>query len=82
MAPEARVHLNHSMLPPGGLPYEEILKKQASVDHLQLPELPQPKGMSALNQYPHGGLSYQALSQINRGYPYKSPMDANNSAMI
>jgi len=33
MAPEARLHLNHSMLPPGGLPYEEF-KKANSVESL------------------------------------------------
>lgn len=50
MAPEARMHLNHSMVPPGAMPYEEMLKKQASMESLQLPELPT-KGTSAMNQY-------------------------------
>ena len=34
MAPEARMHLNHSVVPPGAIPYEDMLKKQASLESL------------------------------------------------
>lgn len=40
LAPEARIHLNHSMLPPGGLPYEDVPKRTSGSQELLLPELP------------------------------------------
>ncbi|MFO0118429.1 MAG: hypothetical protein ACK521_12735 [bacterium] len=30
MAPESRIHLNHSMMPPTGIPYEETSKRHGS----------------------------------------------------
>jgi hypothetical protein len=62
------------MLPPGGLPYEDIPKRTSGSQELMLPELPG-KSQQLSNYQNQGSISYQALSQINRGYPYKSPMD-------
>lgn len=75
IAPEGRLHLNHSVIP-----YEDIAKRGSS-ESLQLPELANQRQISSYQQHV-GSISYQGLSHINRGYPYRSPMDHSNSAMI
>jgi len=56
MAPESRIHLNHSMVPPGGLPYEESGKR--SSESLQLPELPSKPSQLSHQQPQVGSISY------------------------
>lgn len=71
-----RIHLNHSMLPHGGLSpqgnslgYDE--RRAPSNDGLSLPELPNKNS----NQY-------HSNHNLGRAYPYKSSMEQQNSAMI
>lgn len=51
LAPEARLHLNHSVVPHGGIHYDDVIKRGSS-ESLQLPELPnKPSVPSHLSNY-------------------------------